>query len=119
MVYFFDYLLYNVCGDYMSWEYLVIALALLIVALVAIKVTSKNFDEDMNKLIKYLGGKDNIIDCEMSMSRFKVTLKDITIVNKDAIQKLGAKGIVEIDNQLKIVFDKDARALKKYIKDMK
>ena len=103
----------------MTWEYLIIAAVLLIVMLVAMKVTSKNFDEDMNKLIKYLGGKDNIIDCEMSMSRFKVTLKDITLANKEGIQKLGAKGIVEIDNQLKIVFDKDARTLKKYIKDMK
>jgi len=103
----------------MTWEYLIIAVALLIIALVAIKVTGKNFEEDMNKLIKYLGGKDNIIDCEVSMSRFKVTLKDVTLANKEGIQKLGAKGIVEIDNQLKIVFDKDARALKKYIKDMK
>ncbi len=101
------------------WQYIIIAVVLLIVALVAIKVTSKNFDEDMNKLIKYLGGKDNIIDCEVSMSRFKVTLKDVSLANKEGIQKLGAKGIVEIDNQLKIVFDKNARALKKYIKDMK
>lgn len=103
----------------MTWEYLIIAVVLIIVVLVAIKVTGKNFDEDMNKLIKYLGGKDNIIDCEVSMSRFKVTLKDISLANKDGIQKLGAKGIVEIDNQLKIIFDKDARALKKYIRDMK
>ena len=103
----------------MGWEYLVIALALVIIALVAIKVSSKSFDEDMNKLVKYLGGKDNIIDCEVSMSRFKVTLKDVTLANKEGIQKLGAQGIVEIDNQLKIVFDKNARALKKYIKDMR
>lgn len=103
----------------MTWEYLIIAVVLLIVVMVAIKVTSKNFDEDMNKLVKYLGGKDNIIDCEMNMSRFKVTLKDVSLADKDGIQKLGAKGIVEIDNQLKIVFDKNARALKKYIKDMR
>lgn len=103
----------------MTWEYLIIAIALLIVALVAIKVTGKNFDEDMNKLIKYLGGKDNIIDCELNMSRFKVTLKDVSKANKEGIQKLGAKGIVEIDNQLKIIFDKNARTLKKYIKDMR
>lgn len=103
----------------MSWEYLIIAIVLIIVALVAIKVSSKTFDEDMNKLIKYLGGKDNIIDCEASMSRFKVTLKDVTLANKEGIQKLGAKGIVEIDNQLKIVFEKNARTLKKYIKDMR
>ena len=103
----------------MSWEYLVIAVVLFVVALVAIKVSSKTFDEDMNKLIKYLGGKDNIIDCEASMSRFKVTLKDVSLANKEGIQKLGAKGIVEIDNQLKIVFEKNARTLKKYIKDMR
>lgn len=103
----------------MSWEYLIIAAVLVIIALVAIKVSSKTFDEDMNKLIKYLGGKDNIIDCEVSMSRFKVTLKDVSLANKEGIQKLGAQGIVEIDNQLKIVFDKNARALKKYIKDMR
>ena len=84
----------------MTWEYLIIAVVLLIVALVAMKVTGKNFDEDMNKLIKYLGGKDNIVDCEMSMSRFKVTLKDVSLADKEGIQKLGAKGIVEIDNQL-------------------
>ena len=35
------------------------------------------------------------------MSRFKVTLKDISKANKEGIQKLGAKGIVEIDNQLR------------------
>ena len=44
---------------------------------------------------------------------------DISIVNKEGIQKLGAKGIVEIDNQLKIIFDKDSRQLKKYIKDLR
>ena len=102
----------------MSWEYLIIVAVLIIVALVAIKVTKKGFDEEMNKLVQYLGGKDNIIDCEMNMSRFKVTLKDVTKANKDGIQRLGAKGIVEIDNQLKIVFDKNARTLKKYIKDL-
>lgn len=102
----------------MNWEYLIIAVVILIVLLVAFKVTRKDFDEEMNKLIHYLGGKDNIIDCQMSMSRFKVTLKDVTKADKDGIQKLGAKGIVEIDNQLKIIFDKDSRKLKKYIKDL-
>ena len=53
------------------------------------------------------------------MSRFKVTLKDVSIVNKEAIQKLGAKGIVEIDNQLKIILGPNAKQLEKYIDDLK
>ena len=40
------------------------------------------------------------------------------MANKDGLQKLGAKGIVEIDNQLKIVFDSDAIKLEKCIADL-
>ena len=95
--------------------YLVVAFILLIIVLVALKVSKKDFNIEANKLITYLGGKDNIINAEANMSRFKVILKDVTVVDKEGIQKLGAKGIVEIDNQLKIIFGKDARTLKKYI----
>ena len=95
--------------------YLAIALVLTIIVLVIFKVNRKDFNIEANKLINYLGGKSNIINAECNMSRFKVILKDVSKVDKEGIQKLGAKGIVEIDNQLKIIFGKDARILKKYI----
>ena len=79
----------------------------------------KDFYIESNKLVDYLGGKDNIISMEVNMSRFKVTLKDITKVDKDGIQKLGAKGIVEIDNQLKIILGNNSKQLKKYIDELK
>ena len=53
------------------------------------------------------------------MSRFKVTLKDITKANKEGIIKLGAQGVVEIDDQLKIIFGNNAKQLKKYIDELK
>lgn len=95
--------------------YIAIAIILTIIVLVVLKLNRKDFNIEANKLITYLGGKDNIVNAECNMSRFKVILKDVSIVDKDGIQKLGAKGIVEIDNQLKIIFGKDARVLKKYI----
>jgi len=97
------------------FTYLIIAFVLLVIVLVVLKLNRKDFNIEANKLITFLGGKENIINAECNMSRFKVILKDVSIVDKDGIQKLGAKGIVEIDNQLKIIFGKDARALKKYI----
>ena len=106
-------------GDIMWWQYLLIAFVLIIISLVIVKLNKKNFSMEINKLVQYLGGKDNILDTEVNMSRFKVTLKDVTIVDKDAIEKLGAKGIVEIDNQLKIIFGPDAVKLKKYISEIK
>ena len=91
-------------------KYIVIVLVLILVALVIIKA---------NKLVEYLGGIKNITNMEVSVSRFKVTLKDPSKVNKEAIQKLGAKGIVEIDNTMKIILKEDAKKLKKYIEDLK
>ncbi len=103
----------------MEWiQYLIVGILLVIIGLIVIKVNHKDFSSEVNKLIKYLGGKDNIINAECNMSRFKVILKDISKVDKPAIQKLGAKGIVEIDNQLKIIFGKDAKQLKECIKDL-
>lgn len=120
---FLNILLYYEIGDYIMdthiLQYIIIAVVLIIISLVIVKLNHKNFNLEINKLVQYLGGKDNILDTEINMSRFKVTLKDVTKVDKEGIQKLGAKGIVEIDNQLKIIFGPDARALKRYISEMK
>jgi len=100
-------------------EYLIIVLVLLLVLLAILKANRKNSSLDFNKLVEVLGGKSNIIRYESNMSRFKVTLKDISLVDKDSLQKLGAKGIVEIDNQLKIILGSDSDKLKKYIDELK
>lgn len=99
-------------------QYGLILLALLLISLIVAKLMKKDFHIEANKLIGYLGGKDNIVSAECNMSRFKVLLKDVSIVDKDAIERLGAKGIVEIDNQLKIIFGKDAKQLKRYIDEL-
>lgn len=100
-------------------EYVIIGIVLLVILLAVLKANKKDASMDLNKLVEYLGGKENIIKTEVEMSRFKVTLKDVTKANKEGIQKLGAKGIVEIDNQLKIILDKDSKQLKKYIDELK
>lgn len=99
-------------------RYLILFVILIIIAISVIKSGKRDFKIEANKLVELLGGKKNIISIEASLSRFKATLKDVSLANKDGIQKLGAKGIVEIDNQLKIVFDTDAVKLKKCIEDL-
>ena len=103
----------------MYWQYVVIILILLLMSLVIIKMRRKDFHVEINKLIQYLGGKDNILDTQINLSRLKVTLQDVSIVNKEGIQKLGAKGIVEIDNELKIILGPNSKQLKKYMADLK
>lgn len=103
-------------NDYLVYG--IILLVLLFISLVVIKLMKKDFHLEANKLLGYLGGKDNIINAECNLSRFKVVLKDVSKVDKEGITKLGAKGIVEIDNQLKIIFGKDAKQLKRYIDEL-
>lgn len=100
-------------------EYIIIVSVVLFIAIIVIKGTKKDFKVEANKLVEYLGGKDNILKMEVKLSRFKVTLKDVSIANKEAIKKMGARGIVEIDNQLKIILDSSAQKLKKQIEELK
>ena len=100
-------------------EYILIAIVLVIIALAIVRSKKKDFKIDANKLVEALGGKGNILDYEFNKSRFIVTLKDVTLANKEAIQKLGARGIVEIDNQLKIIIGDNAEQIKRCIKDLK
>ena len=103
----------------MPWiRYAIILVILIIIAFVVLKTGKKDFKIEANRLVELLGGKKNIINVEASMSRFKATLNDVSLANKEGIQKLGAKGIVEIDNQLKIVFDSSAVKLKKCIEEL-
>ena len=103
----------------MYWQYTIIVAILILISFIVIKLKKKDFAIEINKLIQYLGGKDNIIDSQINLSRLKVTLKDMSLVNKEGIQKLGAKGIVEINNQLKILFGPNSKQLKKYMADLK
>lgn len=100
-------------------EYLLILIIMLIIAFAITKSKKKDFKINTNKLVMYLGGRDNILEYEFNKSRFIVNLKDVSVVNKEAIQKMGAQGIVEIENQLKIILGEDARVLKKYIDELK
>ena len=57
------------------FEYIVIAVVLVIVMFAIIKATKKDASLDLNKLVEYLGGKDNIIKTESEMSRYSQKVK--------------------------------------------
>ena len=99
-------------------QYVVIAVVLIILAIAIAKTKKRDFKLEANKLIELLGGKDNIVNYEVNKSRFVVELKDVSLADKEAIQKLGAQGIVEIDNQLKIILGDGAKQIKKYINEL-
>ena len=103
----------------MDIKYIIIGIVLLIILFAVLKSMKKDAHLEVNKLIDYLGGLDNIVDKQVNLSRFIVTLRDVKLANKEEIQKLGAKGIVEIDNQLKIILGPNSKQLKRYIDELR
>ncbi len=99
-------------------QYIIIIAVLIIIAIAITKSKKKDFKIEINKLVEYLGGKDNIVSYDVQKSRFIVNLKTTDTVNKEGIQRMGAQGIVEVENQLKIIFGEDAKQLKKCIDDL-
>ena len=99
-------------------QYIIIIAVLIIIAIAITKSKKKDFKIEINKLVEYLGGKDNIVSYDVQKSRFIVNLKTTDTVNKEGIRKMGAQGIVEVENQLKIIFGEDAKQLKKCIDDL-
>jgi phosphotransferase system IIB component len=100
-------------------EYFIIILVMIVIALAITRSRKKDFKLEANRLVNFLGGKSNIISYEINKSRFIVTLNDVSKANKEAIQRMGAQGIVEIDNQLKIILGDDTKQIKKYIDELK
>ena len=103
----------------MRTQYIIIVIVCLVIAISIIRSNKKDFKLEANKLIMLLGGKDNVIDYQFNKSRFIVNLKDVSKANKEGIQRMGAQGIVEIDNQLKIILGDNAKQIKKHINDLK
>ncbi len=103
----------------MEYKYIIIGVVVLIILLAILKSMKKDAHLEVNKLIEYLGGIDNIVDKQVNLSRFIVTLRDVKLAQKEEIQKLGAKGIVEIDNQLKIILGPNSKQLKRYIDELR
>ena len=55
----------------------------------------------------------------MNFLGLRLHLKTLVKLIKKVFKNLGAKGIVEIDNQLKIILGPDSKNLKKYIDELK
>ena len=68
-----------------------------------IKVSdAKNFD--LESLLKYLGGKDNIIKLDSTISSLIVELKSLENIDVNTFKSLGARGSFVNNNKLTILF---------------
>ncbi len=70
------------------------------------------------KVLEAFGGKENISKLEACITRLRVTVNDITKVDKAQLKKLGAAGVVEIGDNLQAIFGPKSDTLKSQIKNI-
>lgn len=61
-----------------------------------VTLTTKDYDEIAIVLLEALGGRSNIIFVDSCITRLRVELKDINLVNEQEILATGATGIVKV-----------------------
>jgi PTS system glucose-specific IIC component len=63
-------------------------------------------------LVAAFGGKQNIENLDACITRLRVTVKDVALVNKDELKKLGAAGVVVSGNGVQAIFGTKSDNLK-------
>ncbi|NMM63184.1 PTS transporter subunit EIIC [Clostridium sp. P21] len=67
-------------------------------------------------VLKAIGGKDNIEGLDACITRLRLTLKDISKVDKDTLKALGAAGVLIAGNSVQAIFGTEAERIKDDIK---
>ncbi|WP_024613597.1 glucose-specific PTS transporter subunit IIBC [Clostridium sp. Ade.TY] len=69
-------------------------------------------------VLNALGGKENISNLDACITRLRVIVNDVSIVDKDELKKLGAAGVMEVGNNIQAIFGPKSDTLKGQIKDV-
>ncbi len=64
--------------------------------------------ENGRVLVDMYGGKDNIDVVDCCLTRLRITVRDITKVDQDALAEFGGKGIVVYENATQVIFGEKA-----------
>ncbi|WP_347439521.1 glucose-specific PTS transporter subunit IIBC [Fodinisporobacter ferrooxydans] len=67
-------------------------------------------------VLEGLGGKENIKHLDACITRLRVTVNDHQKVDKDALKRLGAAGVLEVGGNIQAIFGPKSDALKEQIK---
>ena len=75
-------------------------------------------DEEAMAFIEVIGGKDNIISAEASVSRVKITLKDVDKIDQSRLVQLNLEGVFLSGNQLQAGYGGNAGSMADMINEM-
>lgn len=70
------------------------------------------------QLIAAFGGRENLVNVDACITRLRMEVKDKDKVDKAALKRLGAAGVIEVGNNVQAIFGTQAETLKGDILDV-
>ena len=67
------------------------------------------------EVLNALGGQENITKLDACITRLRVSVRDVSKVDKEKLKMLGASGVMQIENNLQVVFGTRSEAIKEQI----
>ncbi|EPN3980906.1 TPA: PTS glucose/sucrose transporter subunit IIB [Vibrio parahaemolyticus] len=61
--------------------------------------TNPNVEQDVDTIIAAIGGLDNVVETGACATRLRLTLRSTAVVDKEALKKHGAHGVVVLDER--------------------
>lgn len=84
-----------------------------------IKITTKSsINEEAKEVVAALGGIENIDDIDACITRLRVSIKDISKVDKNKLKKIGATGVLDVQGGVQAIFGAKAILYKNAIVDI-
>ncbi|MEG0070004.1 MAG: glucose PTS transporter subunit EIIB, partial [Cetobacterium sp.] len=81
-------------------------------------VTKDTLFDTAKEVLAALGGKDNIDDVDACITRLRVSVKDVSKVDKVKIKNLGATGVLEVQGGIQAIFGAMADPIKQKINEI-
>lgn len=79
--------------------------------------TTEKIPFEVENIINAIGGKTNYVSNNATINSIKIVLKDVSLVDKDAIKKMGAKGIMMGQNDITCLFGDYSKKLSEQINE--
>lgn len=103
--------------------FILLVVAFVIALVKRIKLASKfkknkkgPVDEELKGILLKALGDNNIEDVEVEMSRLTITVKDIDLVDPQALKNTGANGVLLMGNKVKCSYGDKAEEISKLLK---
>lgn len=81
-------------------------------------VTKETLKETSEGVLIALGGRENIDELDACITRLRVSVKDVSKVDKEKIKALGATGVLEVQGGVQAIFGAMADPIKQRINDI-